>query len=106
MVFNNKKASFRVTLIIALIVAMYGLMPNTANAQAPVEPNSQGDNCYPGSGWMWTAGPAEPDIASHAGTELAQQGIHAFSRSQRLWRDRQLWHIQSAWGGFFHQAGG
>jgi hypothetical protein len=77
-VFNNqKKASFRVTLIIVLLVAMYGVLPMGASAQTSAEPASQDNGCYPGSGWMWAAGPSEPDLASQAQAELAQQGIQA-----------------------------
>ena len=77
MAFKDKKiASFRVTLIIALIAAMYGVLPIGASAQGSVETDAAQNKCQPGSGWMWTAGPSEPDLASQAQAELAQQGIH------------------------------
>jgi hypothetical protein len=69
--------SLRVTLIVALIAAMYGVLPMGASAQASSEPDSAKNNCQPSTGWMWTTGPSEPEIASQAQWDLAQQGIYA-----------------------------
>ena len=78
MVFKDKKnAGFRFTLIVVLLAAMYGVFPTSADAQASPAPDYAKNNCQPGTGWMWTTGPSEPEIASQAQGELAQQGVGA-----------------------------
>jgi hypothetical protein len=77
-VFKDKKnAGFRVALIVALLAAMYGVLPTGASVQASPAPNYAKNNCQPGTGWMWTTGPSQPEIASQAQGELAQQGVDA-----------------------------
>ena len=77
MVFKNKQiAGFRITLIVVLMAAMYGVLPIGASAQASDELLPAKNDCQPDSGWMWTAGPSEPDIAAQAQAELAEEGIY------------------------------
>ena len=74
---RHKKASFRIVLILALMMGIYGVIPARASAERSVAGISQEPECEAGSGWMWTDGPAEPAVAGQVQRELGQRGIQA-----------------------------
>jgi uncharacterized protein YcfL len=74
---SAKNISARLILIVLVLVAMYGVLPIGASAQTSTEPTSQANDCYPGSGWMWTTGLEEPGVAAHVQRELSDKGIEA-----------------------------
>src|SRR5688500_8818343 len=83
MVFNvQKTASFRLLLVIVLLVAIYGVIPVGAKAQRWPELAPEGNNCYPGSGWMWINGPEDPELATQVQQELGRRGIQAMVKAQ------------------------
>src|SRR6185503_11017237 len=45
------------------------------------EPPFGSDNCYPGTGWVWTAGPEQPETAQQAELSMAKEGIEATVRA-------------------------
>jgi hypothetical protein len=49
-----------------------------SNGQTPPNPPATvNPTCQPDTGWQWTSGPAQPEIASHAQQGLARSGILA-----------------------------
>ena len=89
---NQKNAGFRIVLTVMLMAGIYGVVPARASAETSMAPvaegnfsdsdhtlntSSNGQDCYPGSGWMWTTGPFKPDTASQVQHELGQKGINA-----------------------------
>ncbi|MGB8980631.1 MAG: choice-of-anchor Q domain-containing protein, partial [Anaerolineales bacterium] len=74
---NQNRAAARFVLALMLMAGMYGLAPTRVGAEASAEPVWQEEDCQPGSGWMWTPGPLEPEVALQARQELSRQGIDA-----------------------------
>ena len=78
MVFQNqKRASFRLALVMVLLAGIYGISPTQASAEKALEPVSVGKDCDPNGGWMWTDGPSQPDVANQVRQELVPKGIKA-----------------------------
>lgn len=74
---NQKRAGFRMVLLMVVLAGMYGVVPNGVRAERSAEVVSTGKACSPGSGWMWVNRPSEPEIAVQVQQRLAQQGIRA-----------------------------
>ncbi len=74
---SQKRASFRLALVMILVVGIYGIAPLQASAQKALEPISAEKDCNPDGGWMWTDGPFEPEVAKQVKQELVQKGIKA-----------------------------
>jgi hypothetical protein len=74
---KQKKASFRLALLMLLLVGIYGIAPMQASAEKAPEPVSVEKDCEPNGGWMWTDGPFQPEIANQVKQELAQKRLNA-----------------------------
>jgi hypothetical protein len=74
---NRKRASFRLVLVVVLLMGIYGIAPMQASAEKALEPVSAEKDCNPDGGWMWTDGPFEPEVAKQVKQELVQKGIKA-----------------------------
>ena len=78
MAFKNRISTiFRVVLILVLIAGMYGIVPAEANAKTQRTTVSEWNDCSPNEGWVWTRGPAKPEVASQVQQELSGRGIGA-----------------------------
>ena len=78
MVFQNqKRASFRLALVMVLLAGIYGIAPMQASAEKALESVSVEKGCNPDGGWMWTDGPFQPEIANQVKLELAQKRVNA-----------------------------
>ena len=78
MVFQNqKRASFRLALVMVLLAGIYGIAPMQASAEKALEPVSVEKDCNPDGGWMWTDGLFQPEIANQVKLELAQKRVNA-----------------------------
>ncbi len=58
----------------ALLILAFAVSPNWGQ---PASAASQPAGCIPNSGWVWTSGPAQPEIASLAQQALGRAGIEA-----------------------------
>jgi CARDB protein len=82
---GQKKAGLRIVLIVMLLAGVFGVIParasaetfNALDASSQSDMASQGKDCSPGSGWMWTSGPSKPDVARQVQQELSRKGIQS-----------------------------
>ena len=69
--------------IFAMIVLVSSLLASAPDASPQSTPEPLDDtlirtnDCTPGSGWMWTSGPVQSEIAAQVQEELARKGITA-----------------------------
>jgi hypothetical protein len=79
---NKNKAGFRITLVMILLVAIFGIAPMQVSAEKAVEVVSAEKDCDPAGGWMWTDGPSQPEVADRVKQELAQKGVTALVQAK------------------------
>jgi predicted outer membrane repeat protein len=67
----NILTGVRVVFILFFLVGTLGSVPTDAGAEKAAQ------DCEPGTGWMWTPGPSEPEVAVQVQWELGQAGMPA-----------------------------
>lgn len=70
-----------VTILVGLLLVVVGMQTTSSQSlEVPTLPTPTNDpvepgGCYPGSGWMWTYGPMQPEIADQVRETLSSMGM-------------------------------
>jgi len=69
------------TILVGLLLVVVGMQTTSSQSlEVPTLPTSANDpvetgECHPGSGWMWTYGPMQPEIANQVRKTLSSMGM-------------------------------